>query len=412
VALLVLALVLRVAFIFYLEPGRIYFRDTVKYTAAAESLLAGEGFGDTYARQPLYPVYLAGVFALFPERLLAAQLADAFLGCLVVFLTYRLGRRIWTDEVGLLGAGFVAVHPYLVILPAFIYAELLFTSLLLASCALLIRVSTARKALAAGAVAGLATLAKASGLALLLGGPLWLLLWGGGRLQRRFLLAACFVSGGVLLVLPWVVRNLEHYHNLTLIEARKEIHVSYDPQASFPLSVAVEHHRIVPGEGPERPRRPNGRPLNVQHVVRQLGAFWALWPDNLATAGREVRERAARKDPRAVVEGHPVDRMARHRLWLSVVLLPYYVCAGLGLWRGRRRESWLLILLVLAFALGRALFVAKLRYRLPIEPAVALFAAVGVVAMVRGLLDGRASRRHVADAPAPEPIQLVSADRL
>lgn len=48
------------------------------------------------ARQPLSPVFLAAIPALFPGALVAAQLADAVLGVLVVFLTYHLGR--WNLE--------------------------------------------------------------------------------------------------------------------------------------------------------------------------------------------------------------------------------------------------------------------------------------------------------------------------
>ena len=410
-AVLALALLLRVAFIFFLEPGRIYFRDTVKYSAAAESLLAGNGFGDTYARQPLYPVFLAAILALFPGALVAAQLADAVLGALVVFLTYHLGRRIWNARVGLGAAALVAVHPYLVVLSAFLYAELLFIALLLTCLWLILHVGDGRRAFLAGVVGGGAVLAKASGIALLIAGLLWLACCGPARRSRRAAWAALFAAGGFLALAPWVARNYLHFHDLSLIESRKEIHVAYAPESSFPLRVQVEHRRTVSNGAGAGLQQHGRRSLSVGHVVQQLGRFWALWPERLATARRDVREKAAQKDARVVLENHPAEKTARFHLLLAAFLLPYYALALAGLWRSRERlrESSLLLLVILAFTVGRALFMAKLRYRLPVEPAVALYAAAGLAWLV-GLLAAHVPGREV-DVSVPTEATLIPLDR-
>jgi 4-amino-4-deoxy-L-arabinose transferase-like glycosyltransferase len=411
-AVLALALLLRVAFIFYLEPGRIYFRDTVKYSAAAESLLAGNGFGDTYARQPLYPVFLAAILALFPGALIAAQLADAVLGVLVVFLTYHLGRRIWNARVGLSAAGLVAVHPYLVVLSAFLYAELLFIALLLTSLWLILHVSDGKRAFLAGVVGGGAVLAKASGIALLIAGLLWLACFGPARRSRRAAWAVMFAAGGFLALAPWVVRNYLHFHDLSLLESRKEIHLAYTPESSFPFHLNVEHRRAVSNGADAGLKQHGRRSLSVGHVVKQLGRFWALWPERLATAKREVREKAAQKDARVVVENHPAEKTSRFHLLLAVLLVPFYGLALVGLWRSRERprESSLLLFVILAFTFGRALFMAKLRYRLPIEPAVALYAAAGL-SWLAGHLTAARDPGQGADVSVPTEAALVPLDQ-
>lgn len=378
-AILAVAVALRVAFILiYLEPGRIYFGDTVRYSTAAESILAGKGLGADYARQPLYAVFLAGILALFPGKLVAAQLADAVLACLVVLLTYQVGKRIWSEREGLIGAALVALHPFLVALSGFLYAEVLFTLLLFLCVRILLDAESRRQAFLAGAVGGAAVLTKASGLAALLAGAIWLLLF--APLSRRTGRALCFMAGGALVVAPWVVRNYALFRDLSLVEARKEIHVYYAPDEPLPFRIEIQHRRMVRGAGGPGLQQRGRRALSPAHVIEQLGAFWSLWPDRLKTARRDVRLRSAAKDARVVVENHPIDKTARYRLPLAIVLAPYYVLAVAGLWlsRDRFRESSLLLLVILAFAFGRALFVAKLRYRLPIEPAVALFAAAGL----------------------------------
>jgi CHASE2 domain-containing sensor protein len=50
-------------------------------------------------------------------------------------------------------------------------------------------------------------------------------------------------------------------------------------------------------------------------------------------------------------------------------------------WRTHRRETVLMLMLILAFALGYTLFVAKLRYRIPVLPLLFVFAGVGAHAV-------------------------------
>ncbi len=103
VAVLLLALALRLVFVFALQRERIYFSDTIQYIGAAESLLAGDGFGPQYRRAPLYPVFLAGVMGPFPDHLLLVQLVEVLLGCVTVWLAYGIGSQVWGRGVGLAG---------------------------------------------------------------------------------------------------------------------------------------------------------------------------------------------------------------------------------------------------------------------------------------------------------------------
>ena len=55
---LALALLLRIGFIFYLQPERLYFSDSIDYLKAANNLVHEGEFGEGYKRPPLYPVFL------------------------------------------------------------------------------------------------------------------------------------------------------------------------------------------------------------------------------------------------------------------------------------------------------------------------------------------------------------------
>jgi len=54
---------IRAVFILTMQNG-FYFADSVEYSAAAVNLLANGDFGEKYTRPPVYPVFLAGIYAL------------------------------------------------------------------------------------------------------------------------------------------------------------------------------------------------------------------------------------------------------------------------------------------------------------------------------------------------------------
>ena len=74
--------------------------------------------------------------------------------------------------------------------------------------------------------------------------------------------------------------------------------------------------------------------------------------------------------------------------------------AGLGLvvvWRARRREAVLLAGMILVFALGHALFVGRMRYRITVLPLVFVLAGAGL-ATLQAALAGRLGRSRLDPA--------------
>ncbi len=102
--------------------------DQVSYDALARSLLAGRGYSFTKNWYPftpantptahwsfLYPLYLAGVYAITGYHPLAARLLQATVGgALVCFLIYLIGRRVANENTGLVGAALAAVYGYFI----------------------------------------------------------------------------------------------------------------------------------------------------------------------------------------------------------------------------------------------------------------------------------------------------------
>lgn len=102
--------------------------DQLSYHGLAVRVVEGHGFSfaeghwpATPAGEPtahwsyVYTLYLAGLYALFGVQPLLARLLQAVItGALQSWLTYRVGRRVFGPTAGLLAAAFSAVYLYFV----------------------------------------------------------------------------------------------------------------------------------------------------------------------------------------------------------------------------------------------------------------------------------------------------------
>jgi len=79
---------------------------------------------------PLYPLFLAGVFALFGPGFFAARLIQLLLSALLPLIAWHLGRQAAGRETGLVAALLAAVHPYFIYYAGLLVTQTLFVVLL------------------------------------------------------------------------------------------------------------------------------------------------------------------------------------------------------------------------------------------------------------------------------------------
>ena len=120
-------------------------QDQVSYDALAHSLLDGRGYSFTENWYPftpantptahwsfLYPLYLAGIYAVTGYHPLVARLLQAAVGgALLCWLVYKIGRRVANEETGLVGAGLTAVYGYFIYYNVALMTETFFIVLVL-----------------------------------------------------------------------------------------------------------------------------------------------------------------------------------------------------------------------------------------------------------------------------------------
>jgi len=207
-----LAVILRLLAVWKLgePPGA----DGLEYHSIAVNLVSGHGYFDQWqsatARNPAYPVLLAGVYALFGIHYQTALIAQAVLQACVVAPVFFLARSIsGSQAAGLLAALLFAVNPFFEIV-SLLYTENLQVILLLcflwsAYEAVHRRAGWLLSAIIAGLCAGGLGLTKPE-LSLLAPCMLALcLLWRAVRDRWRQCVIMATIS--ILMVGAWQVRN-------------------------------------------------------------------------------------------------------------------------------------------------------------------------------------------------------------
>ncbi len=178
---------------------------------------------------PLYPLFLAGVFAVFGSTLFPAQLVQLLLSALLPLIAFYLGSRAVGRETGLAAALLAAVHPYFIYYAGLLVTQTLFVVLLgLASCAYyaLRRRPTAGRAVLLGLLLGLSFLTRtftATFLPLLLLALVAEVWWGGekGRpLVRGLALALVTTTVFIAVATPWVIRNHGLFDELVILPTK------------------------------------------------------------------------------------------------------------------------------------------------------------------------------------------------
>lgn len=393
--------------------------DQISYDMLARQLLAGQGFTVpvnwwpvTQAGEPtahwsyLYTLYLAAVYAVFGAQPLIARLLQAVIaGVLLPWLTWRVSRRVFGDRVGLVAAGISAVYVYFFYYAGALMTETFYIITILWTLDCALRLADAGPAslqrwrpwLELGLAMGAAILLRQLFMLVVPVILLWLW-WLALRNDRRLALSrallARFAAAGVvtiLLILPWTIRNYQAFGRLVPLNTNSGYAFFW---GNHPIHGA-SFISILPATGPSYqqliPRELRGLDEAAldQELLRRGLAFVAQDPL------RYVRLSLSRTKDYFMFWPSPesglisnVARVASFGLLLPLMLFGI-VRARSAARAGRRVDpgSWLTpdagLALLAAFAVIytaiHLLTWALIRYRLPVDAILIVFAAVGLL---------------------------------
>ncbi|RPI01772.1 MAG: hypothetical protein EHM72_05715 [Calditrichaeota bacterium] len=215
--ILLLAGLIRLLYVFTLQE-KYTFSDTLHYDSAAKSILAGDGFGpslhyydryDRYCLEPMYPLFLAGIYTVFGESFLAVRIVQSLLSLLQIVVIYRLTLLLY-PPAAIVALLFSVIYPLFIYISGLLYSTQLFSLLLTLIVYFFVRYTAGQqlKWLIFGGLAfglSIATIPVIAPAGLLF--VLWIGLITTGNLFKRLLPIACFGLVTALVLAPWSIRN-------------------------------------------------------------------------------------------------------------------------------------------------------------------------------------------------------------
>jgi 4-amino-4-deoxy-L-arabinose transferase-like glycosyltransferase len=224
VALVVLALALRLVWVAYTDTEVPPLSDPQYYHATAANIAAGRGYTvalddrgfvagpegqPTAFWAPGYPFVLAPLYAVFGPDERAAKALNALAGALTIIPIFALARRVAGRTAGLIAAALFAVAPPLIFWTPVLFSEPLFTLGAATTLAIALWASERRSTLAyfLGGLSLIATaFVRSQGLLLIV--PTAVILWPRPADARALARVALPAAAGIaVLVVPWAVRN-------------------------------------------------------------------------------------------------------------------------------------------------------------------------------------------------------------
>lgn len=368
------ALIFRIGFLITIE-NRYYFSDSLDYEDCAKRLLAGDGFGD-FNRAPLYSLWMAAVFWIAGEgNILALRLIESVVGAFLCVLLFYLGRILYSRAVGVIAFFVMAFYPMFIFLPSLQYPTLI-SSFFIASGVYLIALMNQRGHPYLGVLAvfclGLSALAVAPTVAMIGSAILWILLCANFKLKQRLWYTFLMISVFLITLTPWTIRNYSYHGKFVPIRAGVERHIVYYENGAINYNAKNEVSLLDKIDSIWR--NPG---TFLQHFGQKFLRFWRLAPSrHLTSSDPNYNLKIHEKDKRITKE----NKFSRSdgifivsSLTFGPILL--FAVAGLLLLRKNLRNGLLLILPCLTLSITYSFFYTNVRYRIPIEPLLIIFAA-------------------------------------
>lgn len=386
-AVLVFALVVRIAAIEWSGAERIVFGDARDYLDTAQSLCSAQVYPERgnlpFFRAPGLPFFIAGVTACEPDRIRAIKYGLAVCDAVTVLLVFLIALQIHASKfAALTAAGLAALNPFFFGAVTDIRSEPLFMMLLVAAIWLALRA----RPIPCGIALGLAALVRPTGLLCI---PLFALFFLARR-EEPWKRAAAVAIAAMLTLAPWAIRNFVRFGEVIAVNDAAGFNLWRGTHPEL-LRIVTLRDRAAFAEASRR-----FESQTVSEAAQRVDAR-ATTP---AARDREWRRMAienVRRDPAFAMRTtlrkalgywrfwlHPAESGPRALIASALLLGGLFVCglAGLALHRDRFLVRCVVVFFV-AMALAHVPYIPTLRLRMPLTDPLMIVFAAGLVTRVR-----------------------------
>lgn len=368
--------------------------DPYWFSQMAESLLRGEGFAKygslLHRRTPGYPLFIAGLYAVFGVNVVVVQVAQCLLFAGTCWLVQDIARRIYSERVGLVAGLLCAVHPSLLRYVPDLHLETLLTFLFTLSTWLSCRFyerATLSRGVALGVAWGVASLTKA---VVMLYPAVFAVLWWLSRRRRsegrpalspKLLapLAVAFLSMG-LTISPWTIRNY--------VVTGHFVPITTGLSDAVLRSYVFSRYEFITLQKPPYTDAENEVNAEFRALCEKEGAVWEA--DDVQTD--KILSKAAKErvlaSPLAFVKKSFTGIFTfwyqmtslKNSLAAGAMALVAWIFAAFGLKRSwkERQPAWLVLAPIVYLNLFLAALLSLGRYSVPVLPCLVVLAAFGL----------------------------------
>ena len=429
----------RLVWVFAMSRSPQGISDLTVYPAAARWIADGDGYlslmgTPTSYYPPGYPFFLGGLqwlldrVGLDAHLVFAAGVAQGLLGGVTggaaVRVGTRLGGRRLGPGVGVVAGLLVALWPNLVMHSSLMLSESLYLAFAAVLLAAVVHAGAEagerehRGALVvAGLAMGLCTLTRPQSALLLLPafGIAWLVSGAGWR--RTLLRVGALVAGIVVVVGPWTLRNAVVLDGFVPVSSNTgdNLCIGFNPDATggFMAAESCETGEFYfDGPAAEVRRNSENQEKAITWALEHLGELPALSWDKLAITFENDR------DALVALESFGADEFLSSgtRRTFELTMDTWYltmvglgavgvVLVAAGTWRRRREDPTgpIVLLVALAGVLVPVSAFGDPRFKVPLEPTVALLAAVTLVQAWSWIRNVRSASAERTERTEPIP---------
>jgi 4-amino-4-deoxy-L-arabinose transferase-like glycosyltransferase len=403
--LLALGLVARLGLLWQTRDTALVVSDEHDYYSLALNLARGNGFAFepgrlTSMRPPLYPAFIAGLFVVTgSESPQLVRSVQVLVSALLALGTFALGRKLFGSTTGAVAGLIVWLYPSFLLANLLLLTELQF-ALLLVLAALAFAGVFERPTPMRGVALGLAI-----GCAALTRSVLWpfplvlvpmLLVWGPGSLRARTAVVIGVLAGYGLVVGPWAVRNTRLQHVPVVVDTMGGMNLrignyeytpddrmwsaafDYKDEKSWSAALATEHPEATGWTDGQKEKWAQRKAvqfivahplLTARRCAIRFADFWGLEREFVAL----VRDGKYQVPAWFGIVG------AAATLLTFPVLILLAVYGTLAAVPADKPTAGFVVLLTVFVCGLHCLVFAHSRYRLPLTPFFAVFAAAVLV---------------------------------
>ena len=393
------ALLVRLVHVFQIDASPLFgwpVVDGKTYVEQAAAFAGGNWLGvgeGPYWQAPLYTWFLGLTAGVFGDSFFyAARVLQAVMGALTCWFAFDLGRRLFRVEVGLVAGLITALYGPLIYFDAELLPAGLAVFLDMAALYLLMRAleqPEPKRFFQAGVVFGLSALAVATVLTFVAAAVVWVV-WktrqatdGWRPALRR---AGVFAAGVAVVIAPVTLRNYTVGGDSVLISWNGGVNYFIGNNAEYDRTVAVrpgwEWADLVTLPDRADITRPSAKSSfffdRAQEYITSDPVAW-LSLQSKKTAEFWRGDEMGRNQP--IYYWRSYSPVLALSLWKRGLAFPFGLLAPLAVLgialAVRKQEARLPLLFVLVYSTSVIAFFPAARYRIPVLPVLAVFAAWG-----------------------------------